>query len=308
MNFMIVGPGAMGCIFATRLKAAGFNVTLRDYKQERADILNEKGIRIEGIGGDRTVHVPVTTGKPAEKIDIVLICVKSNETKKAAETVSEFLDSKAWVMTLQNGVGNLEAIEDIIGKGRVIGGVTSEGGTVLGPGHVRHAGEGETIIGPRGLSGSPIEFIVSSFNKAGFKTKSADDVHSLIWGKLIVNVGINALTAITGLKNGRLPEIDGTKKIMRDAVTEATAVARAKGIHLPYPDPFERVQEVCKLTAGNVASMLQDVLGKRPTEVGFINGAIVLEGERYGIPTPVNQTLSRLVETIQATYGDTVND
>lgn len=306
MNFMIVGPGAMGCIFAARLKTAGFNVVIQDYKKERAELLNREGIRIEGIGGDRKVNVPVITGRPPEDVDVVLICVKSNETKKAAETVRGFLDPKAWVLTLQNGIGNLETLEGVIGSGRIIGGVTSEGGTLLGPGHVRHAGEGETVIGPESLPGCPIHEIVSCFNKAGFKTRSVEDVHALIWGKLIINVGINALTAITALKNGMLPEIEGTRSIMEDAVQEASAVARAKGIDLPYPDPLERVEEVCRLTAANVASMLQDVLGRRITEVGFINGAIVREGAEKGIPTPVNHTLTCLVEAIQSTYEDRV--
>lgn len=306
MNFMIVGPGAMGCIFAVRLKAAGLKVVIQDYKKDRAHILNRDGIHVEGIGGDRIVNVPVITGLPSQQVDIVLICVKSNDTIKAAKTVSDFLDPKAWVLTLQNGVGNLEALEKTIGKGRIIGGVTSEGGTLLGEGHVRHAGEGETVIGPESLPESPVHKIVSSFKSAGFKARSVEDVHSLIWGKLIVNVGINALTAITRLKNGKLTVHEGTERIMEEAVIEAAAVARAKGIDLPYPDPLARVKEVCRLTADNVASMLQDVLGQRITEVGFINGAIVREGEKYGISTPVNRTLTHLVETIQAAFGETV--
>ncbi|MFC1885091.1 ketopantoate reductase family protein [Thermodesulfobacteriota bacterium] len=307
MNFMIVGPGAMGCLFAARLKSTGFKVTILDYKQDRADILNKNGIHIEGISGNHTIKVPVITERPDEKTDLVLICVKSNETRKAAESISSRTNPNTWVLTLQNGLGNFEALEDIIGKGRVIGGVTSEGGTLLGPGHVRHAGKGETVIGPESLPGCPIHDITSSFNKAGFKARSVEDVHSLIWGKLIVNVGINALTAITRLNNGRLPEIEGTNSIMEEAVLEAVAVANSKGITLPYPDPIERVKEVCSATAANVASMLQDVLNMRITEVAFINGAIVREGMKNRIATPVNHTLTRLVEAIQTTYGDTVS-
>ncbi len=124
----------------------------------------------------------------------------------------------------------------------------------------------------------------------------------LIWGKLIVNVGINALTAITGLKNGQLPRFKGTLEIMKDAVGEAVAVSKAKNINLPYDDPLAKVLEVCSNTSGNIASMLQDVLNKRATEIAFINGAICREGENAGIPTPVNLTLTRLIETIEASY------
>ena len=172
------------------------------------------------------------------------------------------------------------------GKARphtILGGVTAQGATVLGPGHVRHAGQGETVIGPEGPSA---EEIVSAFTGAGFDARGVKDVNSLIWGKLIVNVGINALTAITRLRNGRLPELEGTRSVMEEAVGEAVGVAEAKGVELPYPDPFKRVLEVCKATSENIASMLQDILSHRITEVEFINGAIVREAKALGISTP----------------------
>jgi 2-dehydropantoate 2-reductase len=131
-------------------------------------------------------------------------------------------------------------------------------------------------------------------------------VNDLIWGKLIINVGINALTAITRLKNGRLPDMEGTKAVLSEAVAEAVAVAHAKGIHLPYADARDRVLQVCRATAGNIASMLQDVLKERPTEIEWINGAVVREGEALGIPVPVNRTLTRLVQALQATYHDQI--
>jgi 2-dehydropantoate 2-reductase len=210
------------------------------------------------------------------------------------------------VVTLQNGLGNVEILKQVFGKDRILGGVTSEGATLLGPGNIRHAGQGETIIGPGGDPDGPAEKLVSAFNQAGFKTKSVDSVNDLIWGKLIINVGINALTAITRLKNGRLPETRGTRLIMEEAVKEALAVAEAKNIQLPYPDPLSRIMEVCEATAANIASMLQDVLKERETEVDAINGAIVREGEALGIPTPVNRTLTALVHAIQETYHERI--
>ena len=126
----------------------------------------------------------------------------------------------------------------------------------------------------------------------------------LIWGKLIINVGINALAAITGLKNGRLPEYEGSLSIMKNAVEEAVSVSKAKNIKLPYNDPFEKVLEVCRNTSGNIASMLQDVLNRKVTEIDFINGAICREGENLGISTPVNQTLTSLISAIQSGYAE----
>ena len=167
-----------------------------------------------------------------------------------------------------------------------MGGVTAEGATLLGPGHARHAGRGQTIIGPAGPADGPVGKIVSAFEDAGFDTLSTDEVENLIWGKLLVNVGINALTAITRLKNGRLPNVEGARTVMKMAVEEAESVAHAKGINLPYPKAFERVLEVCRATAENKASMLQDILGQRITEIRFINGAVVQEGKKIRNPDP----------------------
>ena len=306
MNFLIVGPGAMGCLFGGRLKRAEHPVLLLDYKEERANRINANGITLEGVGGDFKVQVSAVTGKPRQKIDVVLICVKAYQTGKVARDLASWLDPGVVVLTLQNGLGNLETLEKAFGAKRVLGGVTAEGATLLGPGHVRHAGRGPTIIGPVGPDHGPVEGIVSAFSDAGFDIRAVDGVQDLIWGKLIVNVGINALAAITRLKNGRLPGIEGTRQVMEEAILEAVKVADAKGIRLPFPDPVERVLEVCRGTADNIASMLQDVLAQRVTEIRYINGAIVSEGRKLGIPTPVNFTLSCLVQALQGSYKEAV--
>ncbi|MFC1825289.1 ketopantoate reductase family protein [Thermodesulfobacteriota bacterium] len=307
MQILIVGPGAMGCLFAARLKRAGGEVVLLDYLQDRAAKINAQGIIVEGITGEYRVEVPVVVGGLPEVPDTALICVKSNNTGAACRTIKPWLKPETMVVTLQNGVGNLEMMEEVFGGKRVLGGVTAEGATLLGPGRIRHAGQGDTIIGPGGAADSPAEKIVAAFQRADFNARSAENVHELIWGKLIINVGINALTAITRLKNGRLGEMDSTRKIMAKAVNEAVTVAKEKGIHLPYPEPLDRVLEVCRATSGNIASMLQDVLKERLTEVDFINGAIVREGKARGIPTPVNSTLTYLVKAIQESYQERVH-
>lgn len=297
----------MGCLFAASLKQAGHDVTLLDYIRERASQINDQGIVVEGVTGKYTVKVPTVAGDIPETPDLVLICVKSYNTREAGQIIEPWLKKDTGIVTLQNGVGNLEILEEIFGRDRVLGGVTAEGATLLGPGKIRHAGKGETIIGPGGDPESAAERMVSAFNRAGFQTRSVERVNDLIWGKLIINVGINALTAITRLKNGRLPQFEGTRRLMEDAVKEAVAVADAKKIQLPYPDPIGRVVEVCRATAGNIASMLQDVLKEKNTEIDFINGAIVREGKAMGIPTPVNLTLTSLVQVIQKTYHERIS-
>ena len=156
MNFLVVGPGAMGCLFASRLKKAGHHVMIVDYKPERADFINKTGILIEEVAGEERVHVPVVTGTATEETDVALICVKANQTSEAADEISSWLDLRAAILTLQNGLGNLELLEEVFGKERVLGGVTAEGATLLGPGHARHAGQGQTIIGPAGPADGPV--------------------------------------------------------------------------------------------------------------------------------------------------------
>lgn len=302
MRFLVVGPGAMGCLFAACLARADQDVTVLDYRVKRAGRLNREALRVDTADDGFAVQVAVTAALPDEMPEAVLICVKATRTRQVAERLKDWVDPATTVITLQNGLGNVAVLGELLEKSRILAGVTSEGATLLEPGHIRHAGRGQTFLGP-GQPGDPVlERIVRAFKQAGFETRSADDIDALVWGKLIVNAGINALAALTRVRNGELLHCPGAVEVMAAAVTEAAGVAAAKGIVLPYPDPLERVQEVCRCTARNVASMLQDVLNRKTTEVAFINGAIAREGERLGLPTPVNRTLASLVEAVQDSY------
>ncbi|RJR19728.1 MAG: 2-dehydropantoate 2-reductase [Desulfobacteraceae bacterium] len=302
MDIAVVGPGAMGCLFAARLKQSGNNVTLVDYKEQRAAFISSEGVRIEGSSGSHVVSVPAAVGKMAVPPEVIIVFVKATQTKKAAMNAATWAGPDSLVLTLQNGLGNMEILQEIFGIKRVAAGVTAEGGTLLEAGHVRHAGRGETIIGrPPGDAGK-IERLVNALNGAGFSARLVDRVEELIWGKLLVNVGINALAAVTRLRNGDIPRIEPLRQIMADAVEEAMAVVRAKGVKLPYENPLQKVMDVCQATAVNLASMLQDVLRERTTEVEAINGAIVREASALGIPAPVNMALARIVKGIESSY------
>ena len=197
----------------------------------------------------------------------------------------------------------MEAISGIVGEDKVLGGTTSQGATVLGPGHIRHAGRGETTLGE--LDGSlseRVNIIFDIFNSAGIETKVTDNVEGLIWSKLIINVGINALTAVLRLKNGELVQYDRAREILKMAVEEGVSVANARGVELTYDDPVKKVEDVCRATASNISSMLQDVLKAKKTEIDFINGAIVGEGKKAGISVPTNNVLNGLVKTIEMSY------
>ena len=306
MHFLIVGPGAMGCLFGARLKLAGQEVTLLDHRRQRARNINRRGLVVDGVTGSYRADVPAVVEGPPVSPDVVLVCVKSYHTRKAALRLREFLAPGVPVVTLQNGLGNVDVLADVFGRRHVLGGVTAEGATLQDDGRITHAGQGETVIGPKAGTDAGPDTIAAALTRAGFHATVSDGVEGLIWGKLVINVGINALAAITRLPNGRLPEIQGTLRIMIAAVKEAVAVAKAGQIDLPYPDPVKRVTEVCRATSGNIASMLQDVLREKPTEIDFINGAIVREGRLLHIPTPVNETLTCLVQAIQASYSERV--
>ncbi|MFH1656003.1 MAG: 2-dehydropantoate 2-reductase [Candidatus Omnitrophota bacterium] len=307
MKIIVVGPGALGCLVAAQLSKKT-EVVLLDKNPKRAKVINEKGIKIEGISGNWKAKVKTTTdlGKITE-VDLIIICVKSYDTKGAVKAIKRLVGQNTSVLTLQNGVGNIEIMDELIEQDKVIGGVTNQGATLLGDGHIRHAGRGDTVIGR--MDGKiPVQMrdIREAFNKAQMPTRISKDIKALIWSKLIINVGINALTAITRLKNGKLIEFDGTREILRLAVTEAMKVAKRKRIKLIYDDPLAKVEAVCEATSSNISSMLQDVLKKKKTEIDFINNVIVRQGQSIGIPVPINSALVDLVKTIESSYSQRV--
>jgi 2-dehydropantoate 2-reductase len=305
----VIGAGAMGAIFGAALSAAA-EVWLIDPWAAHVAAIRRDGLQLEGPDGAvRAVPLSAVTD-PAEApggADLALIFTKSAATRRAAETARQLLSADGAALTLQNGLGNAEVLADVIGPARTLAGVTAHGGTVLGPGRVRHAGEGETHIagvGDGAASGpgrADPEAVADLLRRAGIPTSVTDDLDGLIWGKLLVNVGINALAALLRVPNGVLAEVPACDALMALAVGEAVAVVRARGIALPYDDPLERVRAVCRATAENRASMFQDVAAGRMTEVDVINGAIVRQGAEAGIPTPVNRMLTDLIHAVEAT-------
>jgi 2-dehydropantoate 2-reductase len=309
MRIAIVGTGAMGLLFTYLLsKEEGSDIWLLDIHPEREETIRKEGLFVEGVSGDHHVH-PQITVKPENigEADLVILCVKSPDTYEAARNATPLVGTDTGILTLQNGLGNIESIEQAVGPGRAFGGTTSMGATVLAPNRVRHAGWGETIIGePTGNKTERAEAILETFRLAGLDVSFTDNLPGLLWSKLIINVGINALTALTRVHNGRLIDHEGTRTVMKMAVEEAAQVAQALGIRLLYDHPVEKVAGVCEATAGNIASMLQDVLKEKRTEIEQINGAVVREAARLGIRTPVNETLLGLVRTLEESYAERI--
>ncbi|MCM8770391.1 MAG: 2-dehydropantoate 2-reductase [Candidatus Omnitrophica bacterium] len=305
MKIVVVGPGAMGCLLGAYLTKSKEEVWLLDKDKERADKIRQQGIVIEGISGEWQAKIGVTVdASEIKNADLIIICVKSYDTKEAVRSIKPLLGEETTVLTLQNGIGNVEIISEVTGQDKVVAGTTSQGATLLGPGHIRHAGKGETVIGKLdGKITSQMRAIRELFNQVGLETKISRDIKGLLWSKLIINVGINALSAITRLNNGRLIELETTRGILREAVNEAVKVAKKKRIKLIYDDPLAKVEAVCEATSQNVSSMLQDVLRKKRTEVDFINGVIVRQAQGLGMSAVVNSVLLNLVKTIESSYA-----
>ena len=303
MNITIIGAGAMGSLFGALLSESGENIWLYDIWKEHVEAINENGLQIEYNDNTRSVSVDATWDKnQIEKTDLAIIFVKSTQTDDAAKTASEILDINGLALTLQNGMGNAVIIGEVIDPDRIIAGTTSHGATMLGPGRIRHAGTGPTSIGMwSGIQETGIQEVADLLTKAGIMTETVDDVVDVIWAKLLVNIGINAITALTGIKNGGIIGLSATKALSCAAVEEAIQVAKAQGVKVE-DNTVEHVFQVAQATKGNRSSMGQDVDNKRQTEISMINGAIVTQAEKLGIHVPVNQTLTTLIETLQANY------
>ena len=305
MKIAIVGAGAMGSLFGGRLSQSGHQVLLYDINREHVETIQTDGLVIEDLAsGTQEICHPIATTQ-AEDLrvaEIFIIFVKSAATEAVARQFSEITGVGTIAVTMQNGLGNEAILKKHFGEQRTAAGVTSQGATFLGPGRIRHAGRGPTHLCMSDRNNEKLEDFVDALNQAGLETALEENIDDLIWSKLIINVGINAVTALTGLPNGRLLEFPNCKALMADLVAEAVAVAEKRGVHLTYPDPLEMVYTVAEKTGGNRSSMLQDFDRKRQSEIDFINGAIVREAEALGLEVPVNRAVTRLVRIHDALH------
>jgi len=288
MRVVLFGTGAMACLFGARLACAA-EVTLVGTWTEAIDAIRERGILLEDSQGTQSIHVQAQSfDSPPVPADLVLVLVKSWQTERVVPYLEKYLGSEGIALSLQNGLGNV----DMLGS-RAFQGSTAEGATLLGPGHVKEGGSGPTYVVAPG-------WVVELLRQAGFESHQCDreDADGLLWGKLSISCGINALTAILRIVNGELLERSGARDLMVRAAEECAAVARDKGIRIPFSDTAARVKEVAWSTARNKSSMYQDVLRGAPTECDAIYGAVVCEAKLRGVDVPVNNILWKLMRAI----------
>jgi len=276
----------LGCLFAGRLAHAGIQVSLVDYRKDRAALLNKTGITITTLDGDMHQRIEVIT-KGFNSADILFVLVKSHAT------ASLQLPQNTPVLTLQNGLGNAEILSNS-GLVSLMAGATSEAVTWLDTGHVRHAASGKTIFGAWTFCDTvqPLNLL----QRAGFDAEVTKNPAKAIWKKAIINAGINPLTALLNLKNGALLEREETVELLRILVLEAVSVAEAEGYHFDC-DLVEETLQVCSATCDNESSMLQDIRNSRRTEIDAISGEILRRAHRAGLKVPHTQTIYNLVRT-----------
>ena len=297
LRIVVVGVGAMGCLFAARLSPFA-DVTMLGHWPRQLNALQSGLTLIERDGVRETIMVRATAeARTIKSAEIALVLVKSYQTGRAAEEIRDFLAQDGVAITLQNGVGNDDMLASRLGPERVLLGSTTEGATIVDLATVRHGGKGKTIL-PQ-ASGRRLELIhnfAQLLKRAGFGIELAPDVQAVVWEKLVVNAAINPLTALLDVPNGYLVSNERANSVARDAAREAAMVALALGVAFAPGQAASRAMEVARLTKDNHSSMLQDVRKGRPTELEAITGAIRRHGQAAGIATPVNDALYDLLK------------
>lgn len=291
----------MGILFGALFSRAGAEVSYLDRNPKRAHRLSEKGLTL--FQGDAAFNFKPAIAASPEILagaDLLLAAVKAYDTPGLAREAARHLPPAAPVLTLQNGIGGADIFGGIIGSERVVVGVTAQGATLLKEGVALHGGNGATVIGPF-VKGAPArEDVLDLFAKSGLAASWQDPVWPAVWKKLAANAGINAVTALTNVKNLAVAENPHARAVCVEAVVETARVAKAEGTDLGNPEELSAwVVEVARATGRNRSSMGQDVDRGSPTEIEFINGAVSRLGESHGIETPVNLTLARLVRALE---------
>lgn len=300
VEVLIVGPGAMGCLHAALLTSAGVRVGLLDHRPERAARIAERGIIVESDGRETTVPVPCSAdARDFHPAGLAIIFVKAYDTEAAVEQALPGLNDDASVLTLQNGLGNHERIATLVAPVRVLAGATTTGATLLGEGHVREAGRGMTQIGSPAGAPHRARAAVNLLLRAGIDAQYTGSVEESLWTKAIVNAAINPLTALTGLHNGRLAEEPELRELLRAVAEEAATVARRDGVFVA-DNIADAVEGICRATARNRSSMLQDIRAGRRTEIDQINGEIARRADAHGVPAPLCRALTALVHGLEA--------
>ena len=306
MKIAIIGTGAMGSVYAALLASGGHEVWAIDTWPEHVAAMNDKGLRVEGASGDRTVRLNATVNaRDVKDADLVIIATKDDGVEAAARDALVIAKAEAPILTIQNGLGSADRVGAIVGAKRtMIGVVGGFGASMKGPGHAHHNGMeflrlGEMVggLGPR------VEAVKKAWEQGGFKVLAFDDIHKMVWEKLICNCAFSGPCALTGLRVAELLASASGWSISAACASEAYHVARARGIKLDFTDPLRYVWDFGQKIPGARPSMLLDHLAGKRAEIDNINGAIPREGSKFGIATPINSVVVALLKAKESGFA-----
>jgi 2-dehydropantoate 2-reductase len=301
MKVIVIGSGAMGTIFGLAMARSGDEVLFYDVRPDLIAAIEQDGLRLEGVLG--TFHSRLSaTLKPEQlgAVECALVMVDANATPEAAKVVASCLSSQGFALSLQNGIGNVEALGEALGLERVVAGSTYNSGATLGLARVVHSNAGPTWIGEAvGGNRERVCDLARKMTAAGLPTTVSENVMSTIWSKFDHNCAINAVSAITGLRPGEIARNSSAAWIIEALLDEILAVVDRAGIDLPEHDPRAEIYDHA-WERYNKPSMLQHLEAGRATEIEALNGALVKKAKSLGIATPVNATIAAIVRGIEA--------
>ena len=303
---LIVGCGAIGSLFAAHLARAGeVEVYAFDASQAHVDEINRNGLQLSGASHVR-VNLAKASTDPAELpvCDYGIVATKAIHTAQAIKAAACCFNATSSVCSVQNGVGNEEIIAEHVKY--VIRGTTFPAGHVIEPGHIGFDIKGDTWIGPfepANTPMSPVEELAGFISRGGMNTIALTDARGAQWTKLIFNAATNPVGALTRLHHGAASRFPPTAELFEALIAEGEAVAKAMRIEL-HGDPRDLVAKGANAPGKHKASMLQDVLAQRTTEVDFMNGAIVKWGEKLGVPTPLNKAMWALIKGLEESWTE----
>lgn len=297
MKIAVIGAGGMGGSFGALMAEAGLDVTLIDTWAEHVEAINRDGLLVEGALGGRQINVPaIIRSDDTEWADWVITFTDSNATRIAAESAKAIIKPNGAAVTLQNGVGNVETLVEVLGQDRVLGGSSMCSAAVMGAGHVALTHSDVSSIGELdGIESERVKELAGFFERAGLQVKIDPQITVKIWSKFLLNCGINAICAVTGMRTGEVTRVPEVNAFMDRIIDEALAVTQAKGITLVDPDVRKTIKTAAHYRF-NKPSMLQHVTVGRRTEIDAINGALIREGQALGISTPYNESLVAMLK------------
>ncbi len=306
MKIAIIGAGSMGSVYAALLAdEGGHDVWAIDAWQDHVDAINNAGLRVEGASGDRTVRIAATS-EPSDvtDADLVIIATKYDGVGDAASKALKVAKPEAPILTIQNGLGSAEIVADIVGSDRIMMGVVGGfGASMKAPGHAHHNGMEFLRLGEMdGGMTDRLEQVAETWRSGSFKVLTFDNIHKMVWEKLICNCTYSGTSALTGLRVGEIQAAPSAWAIASMCALEAANVARAKGIELDFDDPIAYVRDFGAKIPNARPSMLLDHIAGRKAEVDNINGAIPREGAKVAVATPVNSTVTALLKAKEAGF------